>query len=92
VAHLFGVADAETDRDAELIRRSESADRGRFKTRALFKGINPLLKASLLVAIQTLQPHLWGDIVYVAGIAIRGKSHLNRPTSLNYSAFARECG
>ena len=58
--------------------------------RAFFKGIDPLLKASLLVAIQTLQPHLWGDIVYVAGITIRGKPHLNRPTGLNYSAFLLE--
>lgn len=33
--------------------------------RAFFEEINPLLEASLLTVIQTLQRYLWGDLIYV---------------------------
>jgi hypothetical protein len=33
--------------------------------RAFFEDINPLLEASLLIIIKTLQPYLWGSMVYL---------------------------
>ena len=39
--------------------------------RTFFEDINPLLEASLLIAIQTLQRYLWGDMVYVEEITPR---------------------
>ena len=36
--------------------------------RAFFEDINPLMEASLQVAIQILQPHLWSNLVYLEEI------------------------
>jgi len=44
--------------------------------RAFFEDVNPLIEASLLVMIQTLQPHLWGDLVYVEEITTQGTNVL----------------
>jgi hypothetical protein len=44
--------------------------------RAFFEDINPLLEASLLVMIQTLQPHLWGEIVHVEEITLQDTNAL----------------
>jgi len=40
--------------------------------RAFFEEVNPLLETSLLTAIQTLQPHLWGRLIYVEGAVAEG--------------------
>ncbi|MBK8988200.1 MAG: hypothetical protein IPM39_19395 [Chloroflexi bacterium] len=44
--------------------------------RAFFEDINPLLDASLLIALETLKPYLWGSLVYIEQLTPQGDNVL----------------
>ena len=44
--------------------------------RAFFEGINPLLDASLLTALETLKSYLWGSLVYIEQLTTQGDNVL----------------